>query len=163
MQGIRRDAWASSMEGGKKLSKFERRQKTLNKKIKANTNDQAAATELAGLQPQIDSLMSVKLQCSKSIDVLSRRISKAKADLKKNRKARKKSPISVYSLVEEVLHRHNMSRTSYHSRDFNGVTIKKLMDDADVIMSEVCDVLIKHKKDECTLSEDDIPKMSKLH
>jgi hypothetical protein len=43
--------------------------------------------------------------------------------------------------------------------DFNGVTIRKLMDGADSIMNEVFDALVEHKREECTLSNNDIQQL----
>jgi hypothetical protein len=54
------------------------------------------------------------------------------------RKERKKESCSLYNTVERILHKHGVDRTCYHGGDFNGVTIRKMMEGADEIMDEVC-------------------------
>jgi len=115
--------------------------------------------QLASINNAIELLLKQKVSLSKSVDKPNSDVKNARKGLEEHKQKRKRNATSLYNIVEKILHKHGVERASYHGGDFNGVTIRKLMDGADTIMNEVFDALVEHKSDERTLSNNDIQEL----
>ncbi|KAL7539781.1 hypothetical protein ACHAXR_011204 [Thalassiosira sp. AJA248-18] len=113
-------------------------------------NDRVEAQEeIERLNSQKDKLVSAikKKQASK----------KKKMDrIKEFRKGRKTEKGSMFSLIDKILQKYDVSRGAYHGGDFNGVSIKLLMEHAIEIFDEIAKMLVRTKSTQCKMSDEDI-------
>lgn len=127
-----KQVWLDSQEGGKKMNQTRRRVNLLKKKM--SEADHAVFTaelgrELNARSIVLKGLVAVRDKYSKDISAKEKEETKMKNKLKDFTKARRGLEGSVYTLVDKIFRTHGADRAAYFGRKFEGIDIRKIMDE----------------------------------
>ena len=98
--------------------------------------------ELAQLRVRQLELNEIRKPLADEVDGLVNELSDVKEEIKRMRANRKSDDTSLYTAVDEILEKHKIFRSAYHSGQINGVGIKLLMDNAESIMDDVEELML---------------------
>lgn len=123
--------WMKSQEGGRKIDWYRYRMKkwpTLisDPSIPAERKT-VLETELVDFVAREKALVEVRENKSKQISVKQSALTKTKNKLDEKKKSRLTSESSVYTEVDRIFQNHGANRAHYFGRKFEGVDIRKIM------------------------------------
>ena len=131
-----KQVWLNLQEGGKKMHQTRRRVNLLKKKLADNDQPEFRAElerELKDQSSALEALVAVRDGYSKQISAKEGEETKTKSKLRNFTKRRRGSAGSVYTHVDKIFQMYGANRAHYFGRKFEGVDIRKIMDEADKI------------------------------